>query len=75
MEAEKDSKLEKEAKIYDDAYAPDNFQSFVDGAEWGVDEVCNYLRKIKYQLFPGGPFETLLSEEQIEDLRREVLYC
>lgn len=48
---------------------------FKEGAEWGVDELCSYLREIKYQEFPGGTFETLLSEEQIEDLRREVLYC
>lgn len=74
MKVEKDSNLEREAKIYDDVYAPDNFQAFVDGAEWGVDKICMYLRKITYQEFPGGPIETLLSEEQIDDLRTKVLY-
>lgn len=73
MEAEKNSKLEREARIYNNVYAPDNFQSFVDGAEWAVDEMCILLRARKYQEYPGGPLERLIPDDLIEELRKKVL--
>lgn len=73
MEEVKNSKLEKEAKAYDDLYAPDNFYAYMAGAEYAIDRTCAFLRDITYQEFPGGPLYHLISEDLIEELREKVL--
>lgn len=36
-----------------------------------LDEVCNYLKKLVYQEYPGGPLEHMISDETIKDLRKQ----
>lgn len=36
-----------------------------------LDDVCNYLKKLVYQEYPGGPLEHMISDETIKDLRKQ----
>ena len=36
-----------------------------------LDEVCNYLKKLVYQEYPGGPLEHMIGYETIKDLRKQ----
>ena len=79
MQAKKNSKLEKaaqlysNARLYDDNDSSDSSKTFIDGAEWAIDEVCRYLKSKRYQQFAGGPFERVISDEDIKELREKIL--
>ena len=36
-----------------------------------LDEVCNYLKKLVSQEYPGGPLEHMIGYETIKDLRKQ----
>lgn len=36
-----------------------------------LDKVCDYLKKLVYQEYPGGSLEHIISDETIEDLRKQ----
>lgn len=36
-----------------------------------LDKVCDYLKGLTYQEYPGGPIERMISDEHIEGLRKE----
>ena len=36
-----------------------------------LDEICNYLKKLVYQEYPGGQLEHMISDETIKDLRKQ----
>jgi len=36
-----------------------------------LDKVCDYLKKLVYQEYSGGPLERMVSDECIEDLRKQ----
>ena len=38
-----------------------------------LDKVCDYLKSLTYQEFPGGPLERLISDDVIDELREKVL--
>lgn len=37
-----------------------------------MDEVCNYLKSLTYQEYPGGPIERMISDEYIEEFRKRI---
>lgn len=37
-----------------------------------LDKVCDYLKKLAYQEYPGGPLERMISDEYLEELRKEM---
>lgn len=36
-----------------------------------LDKICEYLKGLTYQEYPGGPMERMISDEYIEGLRKE----
>ena len=36
-----------------------------------LDKVCEFLKKFKYQEFPGAPIKNLINDDIIEQLRKE----
>ena len=38
-----------------------------------LDEVCDYLKSLTYQEYPGGPLERMISDEYIKEFRKRVL--
>lgn len=36
-----------------------------------LDKVCEYLKGLTYQEYPGGPMERMISDELIEGLKKE----
>lgn len=36
-----------------------------------LDKVCEYLKGLTYQEYPGGPMERMISDEFIEGLKKE----
>ena len=37
-----------------------------------MDKVCNYLRSLTYQEYPGGPTERMISDEYIEEFKNRI---
>lgn len=35
-----------------------------------LDKVCEYLKKLVYQEYPGGPIERMISNECVEDIKK-----
>ena len=74
--------IEREALLYEDAYADNNYHAFKRGAKWAdehpkeglvsIDKVCKYLESLVYQEFGGGPIERTFSDEDIDDFRKAM---
>jgi len=47
-----------------------------DIAEWSdktmLDSVCEYLKKLVYQEYPGGPLVRKIDDEELKDLRKAM---
>lgn len=37
-----------------------------------LDKVCDYLKKLVYQNYPGGPLERVVDDEYLEELRKAM---
>ena len=37
-----------------------------------MDDVCNYLKSLTYQEYPGGPIVRMISDEYIEEFKKRV---
>ena len=37
-----------------------------------IHEVCNYLKSLTYQEYPGGPIERLINDEYIEEFKKRI---
>lgn len=37
-----------------------------------MNEVCNYLKSLTYQEYPGGPIERMISDEYIEEFKKRI---
>ena len=66
--------------VYTDSETVENhilgFNFFTMGARWAdrtmLDKVCDYLKKLVYQEYPGGPSERMISDECLEELRKAM---
>lgn len=36
-----------------------------------IEKVCDYLKSLTYQEYPGGPLERMINDECIENLKKE----
>lgn len=50
--------------------------AIIDGAMWAdktmIEKVCDYLKKLVYQNYPGGPLERMVDDEYLEELREAM---
>jgi len=37
-----------------------------------LDKVCEYLKSLTYQEYPGGPIERMISDEYIEEFKKRI---
>jgi len=37
-----------------------------------IDEVCDYLKSLTYQEYPGGPIVRMISDEYIEEFKKRI---
>ena len=37
-----------------------------------MDKVCDYLKSLTYQEYPGGPIERMISDEYIEEFKKRI---
>ena len=37
-----------------------------------LDKVCDYLKSLTYQEYPGGPIERMISDEYIEEFKKRI---
>lgn len=53
-----------------------NWTAFTLGAEWAdktmLDRVCDYLKKLVYQEYPGGPLVRRIDDEELKNLRKAI---
>lgn len=65
------SRLDRNGKIikeYDE-----NELEFEPGPKMvSLDKVCEYLKGLTYQEYPGGPMERMISDEFIEGLKKNL---
>ena len=63
-------RLDCNGKIIEE-YDEDGLEFISKSKMVSLDDVCNYLKKLVYQEYPGGPLEHMISDETIKDLRKQ----
>ena len=72
--------LKQAAEEYDDSLYRED--CFIAGAKWAdkhpkkgfvdIEKVCDYLKNLGYQRYPGAPMERIIDDDELEDLRKAM---
>jgi len=68
------SRLDCNGKIVSEYYEDElEFMSNSDKPKMvSLDKVCDYLKSLTYQEYPGGPIERMISDEYIEEFKKRI---